>query len=85
LISLTASPRSKRPTISRNCSAKRGYPSRVDLDENGKPLVRPVKLPHIRHALGDVCVFDKHLKKSSISVAPPRDSLENVLVTPDLP
>jgi putative DNA primase/helicase len=64
---------------------QKGLPVRVDLDENGKPVVRPVKLPHIRHALGDVCVFAKHLKKSTISVAPPRDLCENVLVTPDLP
>jgi putative DNA primase/helicase len=64
---------------------QKGLPVRVDLDEDGQPVIRPLKVPHMRHALGEACDFYKRQKKARVSVSPLRDLVENVLVSPSLP
>jgi putative DNA primase/helicase len=64
---------------------QKGLPVRVDLDEDGQPVIRPVKVPHMRHALGEACDFYKRQKKARVSVSPLRDLVENVHVSPGLP
>jgi putative DNA primase/helicase len=64
---------------------QKGLPVRVDIDEDGQPIIRPVTVSRMRLALGEACTFFKPQKKRRVCVWPTRDLVENVHVSPSLP
>lgn len=63
-----------------------GQVVRVELDEDSRPVSVPVKVDRMRHAMADSIPWIRTQKSGvRVSTAPPRDIVENVLATPELP
>jgi hypothetical protein len=64
-----------------------GVVVRMGVDEDGRPIIKPVSVPVMRHALANAVRHIKVRKGSGerVNVEPPRVLVENVLATPELP
>ena len=63
-----------------------GQVVRVELDEDLRPVAVPVKVDRMRYAMADSILWIRTQKSGvRVSTAPPRDVVENVLATPELP
>lgn len=58
---------------------------RIQADEDGRPIIKELGEAGVRYCLTKAMDFGHKTDKKLISVSPPRDLVQNVMVTPSLP